>query len=361
MGKIIPVAALFAAVLALSGFYLLRTARNIPASEIAINNYSSPEKSSLSLEKLEWREATSSGSRWSARDAHAAFVFDNKLWIAGGLDANPIARGNYVPYWKADHKNDIWYSENGIDWIEARANAEWLPRRSLSIVPFSGKLIMLDGWSPVGGYSSDVWESSDGIHWSTILSNAPWEPREGQNLIVLNDKLWMMGGINFDKRKFYNDVWSSPDGINWEEITPNAEWAGRYDQAAEVFKGKMWVTGGLVPGGSALNDVWSSEDGINWKLEVGQAPWSGRHGHGLLAYKDNLWIISGWDTKINKGSSEVWYSPDGANWKKTGAAVPWLGREDHATAVFLDKLWVMGGMNSDWRWTNDIWYSSLSR
>ena len=45
---------------------------------------------------------------------------------------------------------------------------------------------------------------------------------------------------------------------------------------------------------------------------------------------------------------------------KTNSDPKWLGREDFTALLFKDKIWVFGGMNSKWKWTNDIWFSSTT-
>jgi hypothetical protein len=56
---------------------------------------------------------------WYARKAHATTVFDNRLWILGGYTNN---------YYFDGELNDVWYSANGRDWVQATANAQWSPR-----------------------------------------------------------------------------------------------------------------------------------------------------------------------------------------------------------------------------------------
>lgn len=304
---------------------------------------------------LWWQKVESAGSLWSARDAHAVFVFKDKLWLAGGIDGTVISEGSYIPYWKAPHFNDIWYTEDGENWILALEHVAWPLRRSLSIVEFNGKLIMLGGWSPVEGYKNDVWASVDGIKWEKILWQAPWEAREGQTLSVLDGKLWLIGGVDFDRRKMFNDVWSSSNGIDWEDVTNSAAWSPRYDHAVAIFEDKLWLTGGVALGGIGSSEIWSSKDGYNWNLEDPAASWGLRHGHMVLVYRGDLWVVSGWDTEGEKGFDDAWLFDKNRQWVKSGARVPWIGREDHAGAVFRGRLWMTGGMTSGWKWSNEIW------
>ncbi|MBI4136252.1 MAG: hypothetical protein HY481_01745 [Candidatus Vogelbacteria bacterium] len=297
---------------------------------------------------------------WSARDAAAALVWQDKLWLMGGVNGGQ-GLANNVKYWELPHFNDVW-SFDGLVWREETAAAAWPPRRSMSVVPWQNRLLMLGGWSPIGGYQSDIWISEDGVHW-TATTSAAFPPREGQTLTIFQDKLWLMGGVNFDERLAYNDVWSSADGLNWTFVASAAPWSGRYDHAVEVFDNRLWLTGGLA-GGVANGEVWVSNDGQNWQLVTANAPWGPRHGHALLDWPapvvgsgklNRLWLVSGWNTDADEGINDVWSTADGKNWIKTPSAPPWRGREDHAALIFRGELWLTGGMDADWRWRNDVW------
>lgn len=327
-------------------------------------NYSEPiggETASPAIDPrtIVWKKA-SSNAPWGPRDSQGGIVFDGKMWIFGGLRGFPEAENNYGV---APHFNDIWSSEDGVNWTLEKEHAAWSPRRSMSVEYFKGKLWMFGGWSTTTGYRTGVWVSDDAINWKQVLKDAPWGGREGQTSAVFQGKLWMFGGLSFGARlgdqNLKNDVWNSEDGIHWNLVTENAGWAPRYDQGATVFQDELWVAGG-VSHGEAMNDVWSSSDGINWVLENGNAPWEKRHGVPLVNYKNRLWIVSGWGSVNDKGTQDAWYSENGKDWQKAGD-LEWSGREDHEVMVFQDKLWVMAGMGPFWVWNNDVWYSDFGR
>ncbi len=318
---------------------------------------------------LSWSLATSSAA-WETRDSAASFVFKGKMWTMGGLDGNTKVQGdNKVRYWEAPHFNDIWSTTDGVNWKLEKSNAEWAPRRSMTVVEFNGKLFMFGGWSSITGYASDIWQSEDGISWIKVVSQAPWPAREGHSAEVFDGKIWLFGGVNYDKRETKNDVWYSSDGVNWEQATPKRDnlatgqattipWSTRWDQATAVFKGKIFLAGGMDLKGNTFNDEWVSSDGLNWELVTANAPWPSRQGHSLVVYKDRLWIIGRLNDKETGGPNDVWYSDDGVDWRKTDADPPWIGREDHSVLVFRDRIWVFGGTGADWRWHNDVWFSN---
>lgn len=308
---------------------------------------------------LEWKELTASAP-WSPRDSHETFVFQNKIWLIGGLNGNGLVdKNHFIAYWTAPHFNDIWNTEDGINWIKIDSKNIWMPRRSMSIALFKDKLWMFGGWSKQGGYVDDIWSSEDGINWARAEAKAAFPPREGQTAEILDGKLWMMGGVNYNKRKVFNDVWYTEDGINWVEATPSAEWSGRWDHALAVYKDKFFLIAGMDLTGKLYKDVWSSPDGANWTLETDSPPWASRQGASAINFLGKLWILGRLDDYEYGGTNDMWYTEDGRNWKKAGADLPWDGREDFTTVILNNKIYIMGGMGQDWTWRNDVWQAEL--
>lgn len=307
---------------------------------------------------LTWNLATSSAP-WETRDSGDSFVFNDKIWTMGGLDGNTkVQADNKVIYWEAPHFNDIWSTEDGVNWKLESEHAAWPPRRSMTVVEFKGKLWMFGGWSPISGYQSEIWQSDDGVNWTKVVSKAAWPAREGHTAEIFGGKIWLFGGVNYDKHETKNDVWYSEDGINWEEATTTIPWSTRWDHATTVFNGKIYLAGGMDLKRGVFNDVWSSSDGMNWEKVTDNAPWLPRQGHALVVFHDRMWIIGRLNDKESGGTNDIWYTSDGINWEKTETDPPWMGREDHSVLVYKDKIFVFEGMGSDWRWHNDVWVAA---
>ena len=67
-----------------------------------------------------WKEAVDNAG-WSKRDAHTSVVFQNRIWIMGGIkdgDKN-------LSYSEHIHESDVWISKNGKDWELITDNAPW--------------------------------------------------------------------------------------------------------------------------------------------------------------------------------------------------------------------------------------------
>lgn len=352
---------LLALVLVVAGAYqtikLITAEKKIPA----VSQKSEPAKKTAEVfkpETLTWKNVLPEAP-WRARDSGEVFLWQNKLWLMGGLNADEQLKNNHVvEYWLAPHFNDIWNTADGVTWTKVATSSAWSPRRSMSVVYFKDKLWMFGGWSPVGGYTNDIWTSTDGINWEQLATRAAWPAREGQLAEVFNGKIWLFGGVNYDERQAKNDVWYSANGIDWFEAK-NIPWSPRWDHAIAIFNNKLFLVGGMNLTGDTFKDVWQSADGLNWTLVTADPSWTLRQGHALKAYRGKLWLIGRLNDSENGGVNDVWYSDDGLTWNKTTTDPAWTGREDFFSAVWLDKLWVFGGMDADWRWRNDVWVSDF--
>jgi len=338
------------------GFLLLRETK-----EVEIYPKNEEEDLFFKPNLLDWEEITSDAS-WSARDSHAVVVFQNKIWLMGGLNGNGFQdeKGN-VPYWVVPHYRDIWSSEDGKNWQLVIKSAPWGKRRSMRVAVFKDELWLVGGWGPDIGYSNKIWVSENGKKWKEIKPRGNLPAIEGHQLVVFDNKLWIIGGVRYDEREEKNYVWSSEDGINWVEVASSNPWAPRWDHAVAVFKNKLWLIGGMDLQGNTYKDIWVSENGKDWSLVTDTPPWQERQGHNLAVFHNRIWIIG----RLNSpdeggGDNDVWYSEDGLNWERTEKNPLWLGREDSEVVIFNDKIWQIGGMDANCTWQNDVWSSIVS-
>jgi peptidoglycan hydrolase-like protein with peptidoglycan-binding domain len=172
---------------------------------------------------INWTQETSSVP-WGRRHEHTTLVFNNKLWVIGGVQLQPYAT-----------KNDVWSSSDGVTWTQVTTNAPWSPRNGHMSVVFNNKMWVIGG----GGFNSDVWSSSDGINWTQVTGSAPWGASFGKTwgqAIVYNNKIWILGGGgNSQTQASESEIWSSPDGATWTLVTNIPGWAGRSWHAAVVI------------------------------------------------------------------------------------------------------------------------------
>jgi hypothetical protein len=167
-------------------------------------------------------------SHWQARAGLSATTFKGKLWVMGGSqgDDESIGGSGRTLY------NDVWYSENGSEWIEATADIDkedptaiWRPRAGAIVLVKGGWMYILGGEKaflpgPPGSpdpYFNDVWRSKDGERWEMVTGSAGWSPRPGHGCGVLANHFVCMGGFNFNGNP--SDVWVSKDGAEWRQVS----------------------------------------------------------------------------------------------------------------------------------------------
>ena len=202
-----------------------------------------------STDGIKWKSETDKAA-WTPRIASAILEFKGKIWILGGTE-------NYYFGDNKSLKNDVWYSSNGKDWKLATANAGWSPRAYHQAAVLKGKIYVFGGGNYVPEYHAlnDVWSSEDGINWVKEISSAPWHERLWFNSVVYRNRIWVMGGWSNNPYKNHQDVWFTKDGKTWEEYKSDKVWKERHEASTFVFKDKIWIAGGMNP--PLVNDVWS--------------------------------------------------------------------------------------------------------
>ena len=227
-------------------------------------------------------------TNWGERHGMTFTFFKNKLWMMGGMRT-----------WD-DFRNDIWHTADGKKWEQVVANAKWSKRRGHYVVVFKNKLWLIGGAISSGKadqtptkFLNDVWSSEDGINWILESNAAPWQGGDGIQIFVFNEKLWM---INTIKR----EIWNSSDGKIWKLISNKTPWKERRGNGLVIFNNNIWIFGGIE-----LNDVWCSADGMQWQ-QLGNAPWSTRSAQYSISYKNKLWLFSGKTGREDSWAGDIW-------------------------------------------------------
>jgi len=252
-----------------------------------------------SVDGLTWTEIQPQAP-WEGRHCAGWVVHDDRLWVVGG-DVN-----------QRHYQNDVWNSVDGVDWTRVTDCVPWGDRALHFTYSFRGGIWVMGGQTLPGfadgaeRFFNDVWFTEDGINWTRVLEHAPWPPRgmsSGQ--VIFNDRMWILGGGTYDtpttpQRLFYNDVWSTADGIEWTCHARHAAWEPRQYHEVAVWDGKLWVMEGCRRDCGNRNDVWYSADGVQW-TELPDTPWAPRHAASLFVHDDALWMVTG-----NNLESDVW-------------------------------------------------------
>ncbi|MFN0274341.1 MAG: LamG-like jellyroll fold domain-containing protein [Chitinophagales bacterium] len=224
---------------------------------------------------------------WAPRHTFPCMVYEDKIWILGGDQL----QGYF--------QNDVWNSADGLNWNLVLDSIPYETRMTHMFALHDDKMWIYGGQKILGWGNgldevyNDVWNTEDGINWNLITDSAAWEPRgQIENDAVLDGKIWLLGGGTYNgTRLFYNDVWNTEDGITWNLINAQAPWIGRQYHEVASYNDQLWVIGGYDGNGNR-NDVWFSPDGITWH-ELKNTPWPPRHASAVTEYDSSLWVISG--------------------------------------------------------------------
>jgi hypothetical protein len=151
-------------------------------------------------------------------------------------------------------QNDVWTSVDGINWTQL-PDAPWSGRgmQINSCVDGNGSMWMLGGSNEASRRSyNEVWKTEDGIDWVLANESAPWAGRYWHTVAHFDNKIWLMGGMATGIEM--NDVWYSEDGIDWRELkstTGNSPSGSRHAQSTTVFDNALWYMCGI-----ATNNAW---------------------------------------------------------------------------------------------------------
>ncbi len=262
-----------------------------------------------STDGVSWHMVTDS-TPWGCRYGHTSIVFDNKMWVIGGDRDDSTYDGMC---------SDVWYSQDGHKWTQSIESAPWTARTRHTSVVYDNKMWVIGGL--IGRDSvSDVWYSENGQNWIQAVGSAPWSKRKDHTSVVYDNKMWIIGGsigLGNDFRDPVCDVWSSTNGRDWNQISVSNFFTPlRVSYASVVYDDKIWLIGGLIEnrsGRSCFSDVWYSNDGGDWGRATNSAVWGARGGHSSVVFHNKIWILGGvgWSSSPDDidWKNDVWFSP----------------------------------------------------
>ena len=175
---------------------------------------------------------------------HSALVaFNNKLYLLGGRT-------------KSGEGNTIWTSTDGLNWTKG-TTPSWGARAGHAATVYNNKIYIAGGCYNEGSSERrDVWSSSNGTTWTQNTSSAAWTGRNDFTLSATSYGMFLVAG---NDGTFCNDVWFSNDGTNWTCVTKAAAFSGRAAHQACIKDGYIYIFGGTADWDDAAydkDDVW---------------------------------------------------------------------------------------------------------
>jgi hypothetical protein len=312
------------------------------------NKYDYQNEAWSSADGINWKPRKEDVSILS-RSGFKVAEFNGKLWFSGGFGSEELKYVSVSEY-SLLNNNDTWSSSDGINWQKEISDAKFTSRFNHRMFSFKDQL-----WVVAGGYyredngythREDIWSSTDGINWVEKVKEVPFSKQNRYSITEFNEKLWLIDAYKDASDIFKNDIWSSEDGINWTLEVSDAGWFEGYNAQLAVLNNKMWLVGDRIEsvgGEFILKDYWSTSDGINWEEEVATFPsWVSGDWY-FLEHKNKLLIIFG-DNYINE-KARVLSSANGTDWIEDVISdeVNFSTSEGSFT-LFNDEIWLSGGL-----------------
>lgn len=276
---------------------------------------------------------------------YALIAFKNKLWLTGGTDYSVPLTGKTI------FRNEVYNSFDGINWRFATTNKNpWQERQDHELVVFNNKIWILGGTifkenTQPGVSINDIWASENGVDWELISENAPWAKRSFAKCVVFKNKLWLIGGYPYftNHNGYFNDVWSTTDGENWTLETGNAPWPASFNKII-VYDNKLWSINEVKTWeGITANEVWNSDNGKDWEQITDSIPFTPLlHSFETVAFEDKIWILGGsykGDDGYTHQTNSSWYSINGQDWELANSNCLPEPINPHSTVVFQNKIW----------------------
>lgn len=219
------------------------------------------------------------------------YINDNINFTAGDVRFNKD-NGKYV----ATDGNNIVYSNDGVNWIEASNN------QFLSGISYGKNTCIATGAisNAVGQDYGGILYSKDGINWSNLVSTNPATELKDfgteQNAVAYDGSKFVVAGLyGIGSWK----ILTSTDGVNWD-IHDNPDCIGFVCYG----KGKYVGTG--------YNEIFTSDNGIDWTGQGSLKSYTVSDGYSMdsVACEGGKYFIFGQD------NSSMLISDDGMNWNE---------------------------------------------
>lgn len=181
-----------------------------------------------SSDGINWTEMTDSAG-WAGRAGLSAAVFNNEIYVMGGSTNDDAAVIGGPPV--RIYYNDVWKSSDGKNWQMLTDSAAWSPRAGGIAIVKDDYLYMIGGeigficfpGFPCPPYFNDVWRTQNGIDWEPVTFNAPWAARPGHQVVIADNKFVLFGGFGLVPDNPFIpanpiDTWVSEDGASWEKL-----------------------------------------------------------------------------------------------------------------------------------------------
>ena len=285
-------------------------------------------------------------ANFSKRIRASAAAFNDKLWIIGGTDES------------GSDLTDIWSSSDGITWTD-EGDFPFGTVFSHKLIVFNNKLWLYGG--VIGGFvSTKIYSSVNGVDWIEETETTPFSQYNQVIMTVMDNKIFRIAGYNaaIDDLTDERATYSSIDGLNWDLLTENHGFETKYGFRAEAIDNKLVV---LEPSSDTDENsitLYSSADGITWN---NQRTWmTAERGYSSIktfGFGDKLILVTPPPSNISSQST-FYESDNGVDWTPATLQITSLTARNYDFVNLNGKLYAVGGITLTFQTAsadNQVW------
>lgn len=166
-----------------------------------------------SADGVRWKKVKTNDKKenFPPRTDGAVVSYKGKMWMIGGALNTGSA---WAPTWQ--YKNDIWTSTDGVTWTEVASTKPFSARSGQAVFVYDDKLYMIGGQDANGKLGDFLVSEDEGKTWNAVADKkalpASFTPRSRHSVTVSQDgKIAIIGGFKTEENKTdvpIRDVWS---------------------------------------------------------------------------------------------------------------------------------------------------------
>ncbi len=237
------------------------------------------------------------------RAFHSAWIFNDYLYIFGGLD---ISNG------KLNDFHRIQLSDEVPKWEELALIGDTLPKISYaSSSQYKNEFYVIGGQNEFLEQMNTIYRINPTTLKSIKMEFDTLPPIENHSSAVHEDGIYIFGG--FSKGQQLNDLFFfNPESKSLKKIELSDKSnnpSKRINSSIEVYQNFIYLFGGKDSDGKYLNDLWRFDIKSNKWEEIVQSDKTlypkGRSGHTLTLYNGDLYIFAGKSGNIHE-NNDFW-------------------------------------------------------
>ena len=202
-------------------------------------------------------------THWVGRAGLSAVVFNDYIYVMGGsvnddtaIVSGAPARQYFNDVWRSSNGSS-WEKVNNAPWAPRAGGITVVKDNYMYMIGGEeGFTCPFDpNYPPTQQppcldppYFNDVWRTQNGVDWELVTDDAPWVARPGHQVVVAQNRLVLFGGFGLGPDNGINpanpmDIWISNNGSNWKKVS-DSPWNAnnpseiKYDFDAVVVEGE---------------------------------------------------------------------------------------------------------------------------